>query len=159
MKRYFPILILCLAAFSQTAFGHCMKSDYYAGGGIALSTLPAYQKAAGFQFMGGFCMPYNFNNKKVKTSVELGYFDMGDFSGNNGDRSFEGLWSTGVVEYKSTRKIHFLGRGGLDFGSDDGLIYGMGMAINVTKFAQFRSEFVFRDESKSLQFSLVSEFQ
>lgn len=159
MKKLMPIWSINLVLFTPAVFGHCMQNAYYAGGGLALSTLPRFQRATGLQFMGGYCLPYNFNHRSIKTSVELGYFEMGEFKGINADRSFQGLWSTGVIEYKTSRKIHFLGRGGLDFGGDNGLVYGMGMAVNLTKFTQMRSEYVFRDKSKSVQFGIITEFK
>lgn len=162
-----------LIAVSQAASAHCMVQKYYVGGGVAFTSLPAFDDATGFQVLGGYCLDFNFKSPRSKTSVEVGYMDSGQFSrevvrfpGNpnrpriveTDTRSFEGVWAAGVGEYHVDRKLHLLGRLGFDAGDDDGLLFGIGMGLNFSRYAQIRGEYVQRDETESIQMNWISEF-
>jgi len=150
-----------------------MQHKYYAGAGMAFNSYRNYDDATGFQVLGGYCLDYNFHNPKMKTSAEVGYLTSGDFErsfnrfGNNPNRppqtisestSFNGVWVNGLAEYKMDGKIHLMARLGADLGDDNGLMAGAGFGFNLTKFAQFRGEYVVRDNVDSVQINLITEF-
>lgn len=170
------IVLLSMLFISQGAFAHCEKKNYYVGAGVAFNSIDQFDDSTGMQFMGGYCLDLNFMSKKSKTAVEVGYMKSGDFentvtrtTGGNGNnqqtrtstnrRSYDGLWATGVTEYRIDPKFHFIARLGMDIGDDNGLLYGLGAAFNVTKWSQVRAEIVERDTVGSLQLNWVSDFE
>jgi hypothetical protein len=87
----------------------------------------------------------------VNTAVEVGYMDYGfDAGGNSG-----GLWATAVVDGAISGNLGWLGRVGLDFGDDDGLMLGAGLSLDLDSRAEIRGEYVIRDNIDSLQLNLV----
>ncbi len=172
--RLISLILLWGSFFAvTTASAHCMKSRYYVGGGMAVNDLPQYDDAAGFQVFGGYCLNLRFENNRIKTSAELGYMDSGKFERTvdrfdeehrrrsrslTQVRRFRGVWSALLAEYKLDPKVHVIGRVGLDVGDDDGMMLGGGMAVNLSKWAQVRGEYVIRDQVDSLQVNVISEF-
>lgn len=119
-------------------------------------------KATGFQIFGG----YEFGQvaQNVALDLEVGYMDSGDFEvcvtipgfGRVcGEDNATGLWATGVGRLQLSPQFELLGRAGLDFGDDDGLMVGVGAGFNVNKQTQLRLELVERDDISSLQFNFV----
>jgi hypothetical protein len=51
--------------------------------------------------------------------------------------------------------VELIGRLGLDFGDDDGLMAGIGVGLLLTKNFKLRLEFVQRDKVDSVQFNFV----
>lgn len=166
MKKISVVVFFLTVLFPGLTFAHCVKHKYYAGAGVAINSYDNFDNATGFQLLGGYCLDFNFNSPKAKTSIEVGYMDSGDFdrSFNRGNtritesRSFNGLWLSPLAEYKFDFKVHLLGRVGLDLGDDDGLLIGAGLGFNITKFAQLRVEYVIRDNVNSTQLNLITEF-
>ena len=54
-----------------------------------------------------------------------------------------------------TNNIDLLGRGGIDFGDDDGLMTGIGIGFHASRQFEIRGEFVARDHVDSLQLNFV----
>ena len=73
-------------------------------------------------------------------------------------KSLAGLWVSGIGEFKISGVTHLLGRIGVDLGDDNGILGGFGVGLNFTKWAQFRGEYIVRNETESLQISWLSEF-
>lgn len=71
------------------------------------------------------------------------------------DAKANGLWATGVGRLELNPQFDLIGRVGLDFGDDDGLMVGLGGGYNVNKQTQLRLELVERDNVSSLQFNFV----
>lgn len=158
---------------SQTSFAHCMHEKYYVGGGVAINSAGNYSETNGYQFLGGYCLDFNFKSPKSKTSVELGYMSSGNFereyqvAPNNPNRpvrsvteqdSYQGLWFSGLAEYKFDPKIHVMGRVGLDMGDDNGIFIGAGIGFNLTRWAQIRAEYIEKSAVTSMQLNWISEF-
>src|SRR5690625_6666671 len=106
-------------------------SNVYAGGGIGFNSLSGFDDATGFQFFGGYKLDM-VNLDPVGLSVEAGYMTTGDFKYeeclpffgcDSYSLSANGIWATAVFDCALTRELSALGRVGLDFGDDDGLMF------------------------------------
>ena len=71
------------------------------------------------------------------------------------DEKAKGVWSTAVISYPVNGKLSVLGRAGLDFGDDDGFMFGAGMGYQANEKLEMRGEYVVRDNIDSLQFNVV----
>ena len=147
---------------------HCHDQKYYIGGGLGLNSKDELD-STGYQFIGGYCLGNNVHNIKIKTAFEFGYMTTGQFSDvqstgkkNKGEQevnsSYQGLWVSGLMEHRLEKKLNAVGRIGLDLGDDDGVLMGAGVGYDVSKFSQFRAEYIVRNAVNSFQLNLVSEF-
>ena len=73
--------------------------------------------------------------------------------------SAEGLWVTWVPSIEVNEKITGLGRIGLDFGDDDGLMFGIGGQYEINKPFAARLEYVIRNDIDSFQINLLYRFE
>lgn len=173
MKRRLITALLASTAFGSVAHAHCVHGKYYLGGGIGLNSSANYSETNGYQFLGGLCTDFNFKSNKSKTSIELGYMSSGTFSRdytvrpNNPNRSpytatesasYQGMWVSGVAEYKFRPELHLLARIGYDVGDDNGAFIGAGIGFNITRWAQIRAEMINKPEVDSMQVNWISEF-
>ena len=158
-------LVLFFAVQTASAQGLNEKAMYF-GGGINQNDLSGFDKEIGFQFFGGYDLPVKVPNGKL--SVEVGYWESGDFertqtinlgggliisATEKGDAN--GIWATGVYSLQLNKTVDLLGRFGLDFGDDDGFMIGIGVGFNLSRHMQIRGEFVSRDHIDSLQANFV----
>lgn len=152
--RRFAWLPFCVLVWSGAAAGEDLDG-FYAGGGVANNTVSS-ENAVGFQFFGG----YDFGPILGEASVmaEVGYWESGDFNDGPGEFSVDGLWSTGVVSLPLTGHWSLLGRAGLDFGDDDGLMVGIGGSYMPVQQLELRGEIVARDNVDSFQFNALYRF-
>jgi hypothetical protein len=114
--------------------------------------------AVGFQVFAGMPIPVDLG--KAKLMGEVGYMDSGDFDINVGpfgtvSENATGLWANAVVDVPLQDKISLIGRAGLDFGDDDGLMIGGGLGFQTSNKLEIRVEYVIRDNIDSLQANLV----
>lgn len=124
------------------------------GAGLSSNDVSGFDNGTGYQFFGG----YGFGevSPKVFVDAEVGYMDTGKMKRNNApDLRAKGLWATGVGRLMLSPNVELLGRLGLDFGDDDGLMFGIGAGLILTKNAKLRFEFVERDDVSSVQFNFV----
>jgi hypothetical protein len=125
------------------------------GAGLSSNDVSGFDDGTGYQFFGG----YGFGevSPKVFIDAEVGYMDTGKMerSSPSGNARAKGLWATGVGRLMVSPNFELLGRLGLDFGDDDGLMFGVGGGLILTKNAKLRVEFVERDDVSSLQFNFV----
>lgn len=139
-------------------------SGYYVGAGIGFNSLDGGGDATGYQFFGGYDLTKSgIKAPPFKLAVEVGYMDSGTFDTQVNvpllgtvtvESKAKGLWATGVASYAASPQVDLLGRVGLDFGDDDGLMVGVGAGYNVNKQMQLRGEYVIRDHINSLQFNI-----
>jgi len=66
-----------------------------------------------------------------------------------------GLWANGVGRLMVAPNVELIGRLGLDFGDDDGLMAGIGVGFLVSRTIKLRLEYVQRDNVDSVQFNIV----
>jgi hypothetical protein len=140
-------------------------SGFYAGAGIGFNSLDGGGDATGFQMFGGYDLAKaGFKAAPFKLAVEVGYMDSGTFESDVNIPLFgtvrvqskaKGLWATGVASYPVNPQTDLIGRLGLDFGDDDGLMLGAGVGFSVNKQMQLRGEYVIRDHIDSLQLNLI----
>lgn len=159
MKKIIVGLVLLFGA-SASVYA---KEPIYIGGGLGINSLDPFDDATGFQIFGGYELG-DMGVQGVKFSVEAGYMDTGDFELEvtlpiigtiTQEASASGIWATGVAAYAASPEIDILGRLGLDFGDDDGLMLGFGVGYNFNKQMQLRGEYVIRDNIDSLQVNFV----
>ena len=157
MKKLTVLVISMLFACHAQAEGFDAKQIFF-GGGLSINDIDYGDDATGFQIFAGLPIPVNMG--KASLSGEIGYMDSGNFkarnaSGNVSRGSAEGIWINAVVEMPVGKTIDLVGRAGLDFGDDDGLMIGGGIGIPVDKKIDIRFEYVIRDNIDSLQANIV----
>ncbi|MDQ2070298.1 outer membrane beta-barrel protein [Natronospira bacteriovora] len=147
--------LLCLAP--SVSSGNELEG-YYLGGGLSSNSLTGFSNAVGHQVFGG----YDFGQVLGEANVmaEAGYWNSGRFSrsGQPGRPQAKGLWGTAVISLPLTGQWSLLGRAGLDFGDDDGLMVGLGGAWRLDRQWELRGEIVARDNTDSFQFNALYRF-
>ena len=131
--------------------------QFYIGGGLGYNDI-GYDEAVGFQLFAGLPIPVKMG--KARLLGEVGYMDSGKFEQNLGifgtsSAKAKGVWANAVIEVPVGKKIDLIGRAGLDFGDDDGLMIGGGIGIPAGNKMDVRFEYVVRDNIDSLQANLV----
>lgn len=154
---------ILFAAMLYAVSLNTLAGDLYAGGGLSSNSADGLNgNATGFQFFLGYDLK-GVKLGKANVAVEAGYMDSGDFDGcyfnfGCGSDSATGLWATGVVLVPVANQLDFIGRLGLDFGDDDGLMFGVGLGYAVDKTIQLRGEYVIREDIDSLQANIAVRF-
>jgi opacity protein-like surface antigen len=157
MLKTIRVLLIGLVVMAVSTLAAAQGFDagkLFFGGGLSSNEISNSDSATGWQIFGG----YGFGEvtRNVLIDAEVGYMDTGNMKRPGmADFKAKGLWATGVGRLLLTSNIELLGRLGLDFGDDDGLIAGIGLGLNLTKNFKLRFEFVQRDNVDSLQFNLV----
>ncbi|HEY7658540.1 MAG TPA: outer membrane beta-barrel protein [Burkholderiales bacterium] len=128
-------------------------SKFFFGAGLSSNEVSGSDSAVGWQIFGGYGFGQVANN--LYFDAEVGYMDTGDMERPGGDVKANGLWAAGVGRFLVTPSIELLGRVGLDFGDDDGLLGGIGAGLILTKNIKLRLEYVQRDKVDSWQFNFV----
>lgn len=137
-------------SFSANAEGGGIKADnFYLGGGLGFNS-----GATGFQLFGGYEFDFIIN-EDISSAVELGYMNTGEFDNNE---DFKGLWVAAVESVPLSSKTDMLVRLGVDFGDDDGILFGAGLQYKFNTKAAFRAEHVVRDHINSLQANVLFKF-
>lgn len=157
MKKTAFAVGLALASSSVLAQGFD-QDNLYVGGGIGINSITGLDDATGFQVFVGYELDMN-DLDPVKLAVEVGYMNSGDFKwGGFNAGSASGLWATAVGSYALSPELSFVGRLGLDFGDDDGLMLGAGVGYAINQQIAVRGEYVIRDNIDSLQANIVYRF-
>lgn len=141
-------------ALSTVAVAQGMDtSKLFFGAGLSSNDVSGSDNATGFQIFGG----YGFGEvtKNVFIDAEVGYMDTGKMSKGGANVDAKGLWANAVGRLMVAPSVELIGRLGLDFGDDDGLMAGIGAGLLVTKNFKLRLEFVQRDKVDSVQFNFV----
>ena len=128
-------------------------SKLFFGAGLSSNNVSGSDNATGYQIFGG----YGFGEvtRNVFIDAEVGYMDTGKMTRGGGTVKANGLWANGVGRLLVTPSIELIGRLGLDFGDDDGLMAGIGAGVLLSKNFKLRLEFVQRDDVNSVQFNFV----
>jgi hypothetical protein len=123
------------------------------GAGLSSNDVSGSDNATGYQIFGG----YGFGEvtRNVFIDAEVGYMDTGKMTRGGGTVKANGLWANGVGRLLVTPSVELIGRLGLDFGDDDGLMAGIGVGLLLAKNFKLRLEFVQRDKVDSVQFNFV----
>lgn len=153
------------AATSRSSGGFDVQ-NLYGGFGLSLNSLGGFDDAMGWQIFGGYDLPWKLGD--AKTAVEVGYMNSGEFETSitlpfglgtyKATTEAKGIWATGVVAYPVNPQFDIIGRLGLDFGDDDGLMLGVGAGYWFNKQVSARAEYVIRSNIDSLQANLVYHF-
>lgn len=152
--------IAILASTPMIANAAELEADrFYVGGGISTNDLDG-ENSTGAQVFAGYELPFMLG--EADTAVEVGFHDAGDFdrprSNFRGDENVSGLWSTGVASLPVADNVDLIGRLGVDFGDDDGLMGGGGVGVDLSQRTELRGEYVIRDRTESLQANLLYRF-
>lgn len=138
--------------------------DAWIGGGLNQNSLSGWDSAMGFQFFGGLDLSSLVGeNSAFGLAAEVGYWDSGEFETSSAwfgtiTADASGLWTTAVASWSFTPEFYALGRAGLDFGDDDGLMIGGGAGYRITDQLDVRGEMVMRDNIDSLQANVLYRF-
>jgi len=156
MLKKIRVLVIALVgmALSSVALAQSPATNkLFFGGGLSSNEVSGSDDAVGWQIFGG----YVFGEVAPKLFIdgEVGYMDTGTMKRSGGDVKANGLWASGVVRYMVAPNVELLGRLGLDFGDDDGLLAGIGVGFHLSKNAKLRLEYVQRDRVDSVQFNFV----
>jgi hypothetical protein len=128
-------------------------SKLFFGAGLSSNDVSGSDSATGYQIFGG----YGFGEvtPKVFIDAEVGYMDTGNMTRRGGNVKANGLWANGVGRLMLAPSIELIGRLGMDFGDDDGLMAGIGVGFLLTRSLKLRLEFVQRDNVDSVQLNFV----
>jgi opacity protein-like surface antigen len=123
------------------------------GAGLSSNDVSGSDSATGYQIFGG----YGFGEvtPKVFIDAEVGYMDTGNMTRGGSNDKAKGLWANGVGRLMVAPSVELIGRLGLDFGDDDGLMAGIGVGFLLNKNIKLRLEYVQRDNVNSVQFNFV----
>jgi hypothetical protein len=157
------LVLGCTFAGSVAADGFEFDTgNMYAGGGVSNNSVSGFDDAFGFQIFGGYNFGELFGVENLDFLVEAGFMNTDDFEASTFfgtvTTSHSGLWSTGGVAYRMNEQLSFIGRIGLDFGDDDGLMFGGGAAYHLNPNLELRGELVERDNIRSIQFNAAYHF-
>jgi hypothetical protein len=151
--------LLASAGIAQAQGQGFNEANLYFGGGLSSNDLDGFGgNATGFQIFAGYDLDM-VDLGAVKSAVEVGYMDSGEweectpFFCVKADAT--GLWANYVASYDFSPNLSGIGRLGLDFGDDDGLMFGVGVGFKVAPQIDIRGEYVIRDHIDSLQANLV----
>lgn len=158
--------VIALAMTSTPAVAMDWESQLdqsWAGGGLNYNDLGGnvWEDAWGFQAMAGASLIQDLGDiPSLDLGVEAGYMDSGDFEleGTGYSTSASGLWVNGLLSLTVHPKLDLIGRAGLDFGDDDGLMIGVGAGYRLLDEFEVRGELVSRNEVESLQANVVYHF-
>jgi len=128
-------------------------SKLFFGAGFSSNDVSGSDNATGYQIFGG----YGFGEvtKNVFIDAEVGYMDTGNMTKSGGNVKANGLWASGVGRLMVAPSVELIGRLGMDFGDDDGLMAGIGVGFLLTRSVKLRLEFVQRDNVDSVQLNFV----
>jgi hypothetical protein len=168
MKRgliFSSLMLISSAAVAANGGSITLQtSSFYLGGGLGFNSHSGLS-SVGYQFLGGYEFAAKLNGD-ISSAIELGYMDTDNFESNNFDtgvkdttrQEAKGMWLNYVASYPIGNKVEGLARFGWDFGDDDGLMVGAGMAYNFNRNWALRSEYVVRQYTQSFQFNVLYGF-
>lgn len=135
----------------------------WAGGGLSYNDLGGnfWEDAWGFQALAGTSLVQDTGGVSgLALGAEVGYMDSGDFNleGTGYSTSASGFWASGILSLRVGPNLDLIGRAGLDFGDDDGLMVGVGVGCELLDDLEARGELVSRNEVESVQANAVYHF-
>jgi len=157
---------ILFAAMLSAVSVNAMASDLYGGAGLSSNSISGFGSELGYQFFLGYDLK-GVKLGKGSMAVEAGYMNSGEFGETvcypfigyaTYGAEVKGLWATGVVFLPIANQLDFIGRAGLDFGDDDGFMFGVGVGYALDKKMQLRGEYVIRDNVDSLQANIAVRF-
>jgi opacity protein-like surface antigen len=156
MLKTIRVMVIGLVgmALSSVAVAQGLDTrNLFFGAGLSSNDVSGSDSATGYQIFGG----YGFGEvtKNVFIDAEVGYMDTGNMTKSGGNVKANGLWASGVGRIMVAPSVELIGRLGLDFGDDDGLLAGIGVGFLLSKNVKLRLEYVQRDKVDSVQFNFV----
>jgi len=160
--RFLMAGLIAMGLSSVAAAQGLDTKKLFFGAGLSSNSVTGSDNGIGWQAFGG----YGFGevSPNVFVDVEVGYMDtgkmekdvnLGPFGTVKADARAKGLWANGVGRFMVSPNVELLGRAGLDFGDDDGFMFGVGAGLLLDKRSKLRFEYVERDNVKSVQFNFV----
>ena len=151
--RVMAIALIGMALSSVAVAQGLDTRKLFFGAGVSSNDTSGSDNATGWQIFGG----YGFGEvtPKVFIDAEVGYMDTGNMTRRGGNVKANGLWANGVGRLMLAPSIELIGRLGMDFGDDDGLMAGIGVGFLLTRSLKLRLEFVQRDNVDSVQLNFV----
>jgi len=151
--RVMVVGLIGMALSSVAIAQGAATNNLFFGGGVSSNEVSGSDSAVGWQIFGG----YGFGEvtKNVFIDAEVGYMDTGNMTKSGGNVKANGLWASGVGRLMVAPSVELIGRLGMDFGDDDGLMAGIGVGFLLTRSVKLRLEFVQRDNVDSVQLNFV----
>lgn len=159
MLKTFRVAVIGLVGMGLSSVAVAQGLDTtrkpFFGAGLSSNDVSRSDDAVGYQVFGGYGLGQVTPN--VFIDAEVGYMSTGNMkrSGPGGDVKAKGLWANGVARLVVTPNVELIGRLGLDFGDDDGLMAGIGAGFLLYRNVKLRLEYVERDSVTSVQFNFV----
>ncbi len=169
MSKFMRAVIVAALAMGMSSVASAQgmnQKNLFFGAGLGSNSVSG-ASGTGFQFFGG----YGFGevSPKLNVDAEVGYMDTGSMKkdvtvcypfpigcvSTSIDAKAKGLWANGVGRYRIAPQVELIGRAGLDFGDDDGFMWGVGGGYLVNRNVTLRAEYVVRQHVDSLQFNFV----
>ena len=156
MLKTIRVMVIGLVGMALSSVAVAQGLDtgkLFFGAGVSSNEVSGSDDATGYQIFGG----YGFGEvtKNVFIDAEVGYMDTGNMTKSGGNVKANGLWASGVGRLMVAPSVELIGRLGLDFGDDDGLLAGIGVGFLLSKNIKLRLEYVQRDSVDSVQFNFV----
>ena len=151
--RVMAIALIGMALSSVAVAQGLDTRKLFFGAGVSSNDTSGSDNATGWQIFGG----YGFGEvtRNVFIDAEIGYMDTGNMTKSGGNVKANGLWASGVGRLMVAPSVELIGRLGMDFGDDDGLMAGIGVGFLLTRSVKLRLEFVQRDNVDSVQLNFV----
>lgn len=156
--KYATVFVLLLGLLSgpSPVLAQDELENYSVGGGISHNSVSGGGSAFGWQIQGGYDFGPVLGDARVL--AEVGFMNTGSFGSGPGGGSASGLWASGLAALPLVDYWSLLGRVGMDFGDDDGLLVGVGAEYRAMPDLDLRGEFVTRNNIDSLQFNVIYNF-
>jgi hypothetical protein len=129
---------------------------FHLGVGLAIDRLHD-DTSLGFQILGGYPLE-QIKLGDATSWVEAGFIDLGSFKLGDRQLSMAGLWASYLLQIPlPLRQAGWQGllRIGVDFGDDDGLLFGAGIDYALDPRLSLRGEYVMRDQVRSWQLNAI----
>jgi hypothetical protein len=158
-KYLLPLLaagLTCVSSVSQAR--EKPLTGLYTGIGVHWNQLSGFDDAPGGQvFIGSHFK--SLMTTYVQADLELGYSYAGDFKHKIAHSTdTQGFWLSGLLRLPLTPTFEILGRLGVDFGDDDGLLAGVGIGANLNQQWQLRLETIKRRHTDSIQLNAAYHY-
>lgn len=153
----FLAVLVGAPAMAAQGGGGFNPNHLFFGAGLSSNSVSGSDNGLGYQFFGG----YEFGEvaRNINFDVEVGYMDTGNMDfcvpGICAAARAKGLWANGVGRFDLNPQFELLLRAGLDFGDDDGFMFGVGGGYKVNRQTTLRLEYVERQNVNSLEFNFV----
>jgi hypothetical protein len=148
------IAVLSMVAFAPAMAAQPLQQEkFFFGAGGSINDISGSDEGFGVQVFGGYA--FGEISSGILLDAEVGYMTTGDMEVHGNDVEADGIWGAGVIRVPLSADVELLARAGIDFGDDDGVLFGGGIGFQLNKQTTVRAELVERDDVSSMQLNVV----